>query len=189
MLLAGMIVVAVVETARQPHERTLTEPDSMPGSRAVYAVARPAAIRKDAAGSGSVSVLYRHRSAAFWAWRYRVRTRQLQDALHYARKLERIVRQHHTGHGAASTTTGYGVWDRLADCESGDGHGHPNWAANTGNGFYGGLQFVLSTWTANGGTGMPNQASREQQISVAERVLASQGWGAWPACSAQLGLR
>ncbi len=139
---------------------------------------------------GSVSVthrttvLYRHRSAAFWAWRYRVRTRQLQDAIHYARKLERIVRQHHTGHGTASVSTGYGVWDRLADCESGG-----DWAANTGNGFFGGLQFVLSTWAANGGTGMPNQASREQQISVAERVLASQGWGAWPACSAQLGLR
>lgn len=80
---------------------------------------------------------------------------------------------------AASTST----WNALAQCESGG-----NWAANTGNGFYGGLQFTLSTWQANGGTGMPNQASSSQQISVAERVLASQGWGAWPACSAKLGL-
>ncbi len=184
MLLAGTIVVAVVETARQPHERTLTEPDVRGEGVAT--------LSPDLNPSGSVSVtyttrtsiLYRHRSAAFWAWRYRVRTRQLQDALHYARKLERIVRQHHTGHGAQAATSSYGVWDRLADCESGG-----DWAANTGNGFFGGLQFVLSTWAANGGSGMPNQASREQQISVAERVLASQGWGAWPACSAQLGLR
>lgn len=80
---------------------------------------------------------------------------------------------------AASTST----WDAIAQCESGG-----NWAINTGNGYYGGLQFTLSTWQAYGGTGMPNQASPATQISVAERVLASQGWGAWPACSAKLGL-
>ncbi|WP_334173439.1 transglycosylase family protein [Sinomonas sp.] len=80
---------------------------------------------------------------------------------------------------AASTST----WDSIAQCESGG-----NWAINTGNGYYGGLQFTLSTWQAYGGTGMPNQASPATQISVAERVLASQGWGAWPACSAKLGL-
>ncbi|WP_138443215.1 transglycosylase family protein [Sinomonas susongensis] len=80
---------------------------------------------------------------------------------------------------AASTST----WDAIAQCESGG-----NWAINTGNGYYGGLQFTLSTWQAYGGTGMPNQASKATQISVAERVLASQGWGAWPACSAKLGL-
>lgn len=77
-------------------------------------------------------------------------------------------------------------WDRLAQCESGG-----NWAINTGNGFHGGLQFSPSTWNAHGGqTYAPYayQASREQQIVVAERVLASQGWGAWPACSAKLGL-
>jgi nucleoid-associated protein YgaU len=80
---------------------------------------------------------------------------------------------------AASTST----WDAIAQCESGG-----NWAINTGNGYYGGLQFTLSTWQAFGGTGMPNQASKDTQIAVAERVLASQGWGAWPACSAKLGL-
>jgi nucleoid-associated protein YgaU len=80
---------------------------------------------------------------------------------------------------AASTST----WDAIAQCESGG-----NWSINTGNGYYGGLQFTLSTWQAYGGTGMPNQASPSQQIAVAERVLASQGWGAWPACSAKLGL-
>jgi resuscitation-promoting factor RpfB len=70
------------------------------------------------------------------------------------------------------------VWDRIAQCESGG-----NWAANTGNGYYGGLQFNLSTWQANGGSGRPDQNSREQQIAVAERVRdASGGYGAWPVC-------
>ncbi len=75
-------------------------------------------------------------------------------------------------------------WDRLAECESGG-----NWAINTGNGYYGGLQFSPSTWRAFGGSGMPHQASRSEQIAVAERTQASQGWGAWPACSRKLGLR
>ena len=75
------------------------------------------------------------------------------------------------------------TWDALAQCESGG-----NWGINTGNGFSGGLQFLPSTWQAFGGTGDPASASREQQIAVAERVLAAQGWNAWPACSAKLGL-
>ncbi|WP_422391271.1 transglycosylase family protein [Arthrobacter sp. N1] len=74
-------------------------------------------------------------------------------------------------------------WDALAQCESGG-----NWGINTGNGFSGGLQFTPSTWAAFGGQGAPQNASREQQIAVAENVLAGQGWGAWPSCSAQLGL-
>lgn len=77
-------------------------------------------------------------------------------------------------------------WDRLAQCESGG-----NWHINTGNGYYGGLQFSASTWNAFGGSefaSTADQASREEQIYVAEKVLAQQGWGAWPACSASLGL-
>ncbi|MGQ4600264.1 resuscitation-promoting factor Rpf1 domain-containing protein [Nocardia sp. R6R-6] len=77
-------------------------------------------------------------------------------------------------------------WDQLAQCEAGG-----NWGINTGNGFQGGLQFSPSTWRAHGGqeyAASANQASREQQIAVAEKVLASQGWGAWPACSSKLGL-
>ncbi|GAA5066040.1 resuscitation-promoting factor Rpf1 domain-containing protein [Nocardia callitridis] len=77
-------------------------------------------------------------------------------------------------------------WDSLAQCEAGG-----NWGINTGNGFQGGLQFSPSTWTAHGGdqyAATANQATREQQISVAEKVLASQGWGAWPSCSSSLGL-
>ena len=75
------------------------------------------------------------------------------------------------------------TWDALAQCESGG-----NWAINTGNGFYGGLQFTQQSWNGVGMAGSPNGASREQQIQAAERLLAVQGWGAWPACSAKLGL-
>ena len=88
-----------------------------------------------------------------------------------------------SGSSAPSVASG-GVWDRLAQCESGG-----NWSINTGNGFYGGLQFTPSTWRGYGGTGMPHQASREQQIAVAKKVQAGQGWGAWPACTAKLGIR
>ena len=74
--------------------------------------------------------------------------------------------------------TGSSVWDRIAACESGG-----NWAANTGNGYYGGLQFSLSTWQSYGGSGRPDQNSREAQIAVAERVRdAEGGYGAWPVC-------
>lgn len=71
-------------------------------------------------------------------------------------------------------------WDAVAQCESGG-----NWAANTGNGVYGGLQFKQATWSANGGVGSPATASRAEQIRVAENVLASQGPGAWPKCGSQ----
>lgn len=77
-----------------------------------------------------------------------------------------------------------GVWDRLAQCESGG-----NWSINTGNGFYGGLQFTLSSWQAVGGSGYPHQASKSEQIARAEKLQAIQGWGAWPACTAKLGIR
>ena len=84
----------------------------------------------------------------------------------------------------SSNTTSSGVWDDLAQCES-----NGNWSINTGNGFYGGLQFSLSSWEAVGGTGYPHQASKSEQISRAEKLQAIQGWGAWPSCSSQLGLR
>jgi resuscitation-promoting factor RpfA len=84
---------------------------------------------------------------------------------------------------AANATTSTSTWDALAQCESGG-----NWAINTGNGYSGGLQFSPSTWAAYGGTGSASDASREQQIAVAEQVQAAQGWGAWPSCAAQLGL-
>ncbi|MGF6887379.1 hypothetical protein ABIA39_005888 [Nocardia sp. GAS34] len=87
------------------------------------------------------------------------------------------------GHAAAAPDSD---WDRLAQCESGG-----NWGTNTGNGFHGGLQFSQGTWRSYGGgeyAAAPEHASREQQISVAEKVLAAQGWGAWPSCSSHLGL-
>ena len=80
------------------------------------------------------------------------------------------------GTGSANAATD-SEWNQVAQCESGG-----NWAINTGNGYYGGLQFTMSTWKANGGSGSPHGASREEQIRVAENVLRSQGIGAWPVC-------
>jgi hypothetical protein len=79
------------------------------------------------------------------------------------------------------------VWDLVARCES-----NGRWNTNTGNGFFGGLQFEPGTWRAFGGelfAPSAHMATRDQQISVAQRVLATEGWLAWPACSAKLGLR
>ncbi|ATL65512.1 transglycosylase family protein [Nocardia terpenica] len=87
------------------------------------------------------------------------------------------------GHASAASDQD---WDRLAQCESGG-----NWGINTGNGFQGGLQFSQGTWASHGGTeyaASANQATREQQIVVAEKVLSTQGWSAWPSCSSSLGL-
>ena len=75
------------------------------------------------------------------------------------------------------------VWTSLAACESGG-----DWNANTGNGYYGGLQFSLSSWQAVGGSGYPHEASAATQIAMGQRLQAVQGWGAWPACAAKLGL-
>jgi uncharacterized protein YabE (DUF348 family) len=85
---------------------------------------------------------------------------------------------------SSSFSGGSTVWDALARCEAGG-----NWAENTGNGYYGGLQFSLGTWRAYGGSGLPSQASRETQIAIATKIRdASGGYGAWPACSRSLGL-
>ncbi|MGY1722315.1 transglycosylase family protein [Blastococcus sp. SYSU DS0533] len=89
------------------------------------------------------------------------------------------------GTGTAAAADG-ATWDRLAQCESSG-----DWAINTGNGYYGGLQFYQPTWEAFGGleyAARADLATREQQIAVAEKTLTAQGWGAWPACSAELGL-
>lgn len=87
-----------------------------------------------------------------------------------------------TGNAAAADG---GVWDRIAQCESGG-----NWHINTGNGYYGGLQFSASTWRGYGGTAYAptaDQATKSQQIAVATKVQQAQGWGAWPTCSARAG--
>ena len=83
--------------------------------------------------------------------------------------------------GSSGPTTAHN-WDAVADCESGG-----DWSKNTGNGYYGGLQFTTGTWIANGGEGLPSEASRDEQIRIAENVLKTQGAGAWPTCGADLG--
>jgi uncharacterized protein YabE (DUF348 family) len=97
---------------------------------------------------------------------------------------EPVAMQVTVGTKAAPVVAGGGVWDLLAKCEAGG-----NWAINTGNGYYGGLQFNAGTWRAYGGQGMPHQNSREQQIAIGEKVVAaSGGFGAWPGCASKLGL-
>lgn len=85
--------------------------------------------------------------------------------------------------GSASAAT-VSEWDKVASCESGG-----NWSINTGNGYYGGLQFSASTWAAYGGkayAAQANQATKSQQIAIAEKVLKGQGKGAWPSCGVGL---
>lgn len=89
-----------------------------------------------------------------------------------------------SGGTAQASTGGDTKWDRIAKCESSG-----KWNTNTGNGYQGGLQFSPRTWRAFGGSGSAHKASRAQQIKIAERVLAKQGWKAWPACSKKLGFR
>ncbi|WP_320784533.1 transglycosylase family protein [Streptomyces sp. CRN 30] len=86
--------------------------------------------------------------------------------------------------GGAAAADG-GVWDRIARCESGG-----NWHINTGNGYYGGLQFSAATWRAYGGTAYAataDRASKAQQIAIGTKVQRAQGWGAWPTCAARAG--
>jgi hypothetical protein len=86
--------------------------------------------------------------------------------------------------GAASASAPNSEWDRLAQCESGG-----NWSINTGNGYYGGLQFNLATWRSVGGSGRPDQASRTEQIRRGNILHDQRGWQPWPSCSRKLGLR
>jgi hypothetical protein len=86
--------------------------------------------------------------------------------------------------GTADAATPTAKWDRIAQCESGG-----KWNTATGNGYYGGLQFSPSTWRAHGGKGSAHTASKAEQIRVAERVLKTQGWKAWPVCSKKAGFR
>jgi Transglycosylase-like domain len=86
-----------------------------------------------------------------------------------------------------ASTAGWGIWDRLAACES-----TGRWNAATGNGYFGGLQFDRQTWLAYGGGAYArtaNLASKAQQIAVAEKLRAARGFQPWPACSRALGLR
>lgn len=111
----------------------------------------------------------------------------LQAKANAAAQSKRIATLNTPQPSAGVFSSGSTVWDQLAKCEAGG-----NWAINTGNGFYGGLQFTTSTWLGyGGGVYAPNahQATREQQIEIAIKTQASQGWGAWPACTKKMGLR
>lgn len=95
-----------------------------------------------------------------------------------------VTRRNRESAGNAAPVPAGSVWDRLAQCEAGG-----DWSINTGNGYYGGLQFHPTSWRAVGGTGLPHHHSREEQIYRGQKLQALQGWGAWPGCARQLGLR
>ena len=124
----------------------------------------------------SADTLTRAQSATFLARAMelvdRVEPRTLAD-----REAEQVAAQQ------ASSRFPDQVWDDLAQCESGG-----NWEINTGNGFYGGLQFHPDTWRSVGGSGLPHEHSREEQIRRADTLQERSGWGQWPHCSEQLGL-
>jgi LysM repeat protein len=113
-----------------------------------------------------------------------------QDRSSSVQRTSSQVRSHSSRQGSSSSrqssgsVASGGVWDRLAQCESGG-----NWSINTGNGFFGGLQFTQSSWSAAGGSGSPQHASRSEQIRVAQNLQKMQGWGAWPTCSRKIGVR
>ena len=112
-----------------------------------------------------------------------VSVRKVHKATVLREPVDRIVKVG-TQVAAPNFAGGSTVWDRLAQCESGG-----NWAINTGNGYYGGLQFNLQTWRAYGGPGYPHTASRATQIAIATKLRnARGGYGAWPGCAAKLGL-
>ncbi|WP_308195186.1 MULTISPECIES: transglycosylase family protein [Nocardioides] len=111
-------------------------------------------------------------------------TRKIVRASSLVKAVPTIVKVGTKEEPTSNFAGGNTVWDALAQCESGG-----NWAINTGNGYYGGLQFNVGTWRAYGGTGLPSQASRETQIAIATKLRdASGGYGAWPGCAAKLGL-
>jgi resuscitation-promoting factor RpfA len=87
------------------------------------------------------------------------------------------------GAAAAAAEPSVATFDRLAQCESGG-----RWSINTGNGYYGGLQFSAATWRSVGYGGLPHQHSREVQIQAGQKLQARSGWGQWPACARKLGL-
>jgi uncharacterized protein YabE (DUF348 family) len=163
----------VTETVAVPHRTTTTRDSSMYSDEKVVEVAGV-----DGTARRTVEVTYVGKQRA---------DRSVLRSTVIDKPVTEIVRVGTKQRPAVPAVAGGSVWDTLAGCESGG-----NWAINTGNGFYGGLQFTTSTWLAYGGgqyAPRADLASREQQIAIATKVRdARGGYGDWPACSASLGL-
>jgi hypothetical protein len=196
-VLAAALVGLLAVGADGPSERAeaSTPPDAVPAAASAPVFEVDLGAGRDAALVTFAKVVeadqLRRYAAAVEAQRLADFAAAVEAAEAEARRAEaqraaQAARAQRSSAGAPAVAGG-GVWDRLAQCESGG-----NWSMNTGNGFYGGLQFMQSTWESVGGTRYapaPHLASREQQIAAAETLLARSGWGQWPACSAKLGLR
>lgn len=163
------------ETVREPFEapvQYIDDPDAMEGTETVVTPAQPGE-REVTRRIVTVNGVEESRDT--------IHENELKPAT--AAVVKRGTKQAPSAPSVASGS----VWDQLAQCESGG-----NWAINTGNGYHGGLQFSASTWLAYGGgqyAATADQATREQQIAIASKVQQGQGWGAWPACTARMGLR
>ena len=168
-------VAVATETAVEPYdapEQTVEDPEAFEGERTVTEPGTP--------GEREV-----HYTVTRVNGVETQRERSAENVLTEARPA--VVRVGTKPRPAVPESSRGGVWDSIAACESGG-----DWAINTGNGFSGGLQFHPQTWIGHGGgqyAPSAHLATREQQIAIAEKVQASQGWGAWPACTAKLGLR
>lgn len=161
-----------VTEAIQPTVRYVDDPNSYQGVEKV--------VSAGSAGSKTVTYSVTTKNGAEVS-RTEVSSTVTQEAT------EKVVSRGTKAKPAAASVASGSVWDALAKCESGG-----NWAINTGNGFTGGLQFLTSTWLAYGGGAYAPTAAgatREEQIEIAKKVQARSGWGAWPACTAKLGLR
>jgi len=184
LLLTSLVLVALipsVASAGQP--RPEPPKDSAPAAAPVIGVPAPSSPEPLVGAVGDwIDGLQRAKDAA--------RVSEAAQAAEAAREAEaaQAAEAARAAEAASAPAVPMGsVWDSLAQCESGG-----NWSINSGNGFSGGVQFTNATWMAmGGGAYAPEawQASREQQIAIAQRTLASSGWGNWPACSARLGLR
>lgn len=182
---ATTITVTRIGTTDEPtreqipvEETAIDDPDSDEGTRTVVDPGTP----------GERDVTYRvTRVNGIETDRTRTAEKVLTEARAAQVKVGSRPKPRASGGASAPSVAGGSVWDTIAQCEA-----TGNWAINSGNGFSGGLQFTDSTWQAFGGGAYAPQAhlaTREQQIAVAEKVQAAQGWGAWPACTSKLGIR
>jgi hypothetical protein len=181
-LLAGAILLCACGA-----DPALTE---TPGRMRVITVDRPAPALKAKWGDQHRTKLYAAvtwRSVAVWNYVTSIAYAAAVERAEYSRVISAPAETVASPPSARPTVhegAGGSVWHQLAECESGG-----DWSISTGNGFYGGLQFTLSSWQAVGGSGLPNHASPSEQIARGQRLQAIQGWGAWPACASKLGLR
>lgn len=175
--LVALGAVILLSGCNPPEESSSTPQDSpAPGDPGVGAVSLPMEPVSVSAGPHSAWVSHCHQSPEDLAWCQWIEFMQDPANAAWFHWKTTVVSSHRVER--------HTVWDRLAQCES-----QGRWHINTGNGYYGGIQFSLRSWRWVGGQGYPHHATKAEQIHRGRKLLALQGWRAWPACSKELGLR